>query len=342
MKKLKFIDKLIFIVNSLAATVLLVSYLLPYIPPKSFPLLAVLSLGVPILILINLIFLFYWLIKFKKQFLLSLLILLIGFKHVSSLYQFSGENLKKEGEISLMSYNVRMFNKFKWTDQKDIPQKITGFIKEKNPDILCMQEFYSGITGISEMYPYQYVKIKSENSEFGSAIFSKYPIINRYSLDFPHKGNNNAIYADIVVNKDTLRVFNVHFQSLGIKPEIEALQKEDSKKLLGRMGQGFARQQDQAELMMKEVNPAVYKTIVIGDFNNTTSSYIYDYINSGEKDFTDAFLEVGRGFGQTFKLNYYPLRIDFFLVEEHVDILDYERFKLNYSDHYPITTRLKL
>ncbi len=77
-------------------------------------------------------------------------------------------------------------------------------------------------------------------------------------------------------------------------------------------------------------------------FNNTTSSYIYDYVNSGDKIFEDAFLERGKGFGQTFKLNYYPLRIDFFLVEENMDILGYERFKVNYSDHYPITTKIKL
>lgn len=342
MKKLNFIDKLIFIVNSLAATALLLSYLLPYIPPKTFPIMGVLSLGVPVLILVNILFLAYWLVKFKRQFLLSLIVLLIGFKHVSGLYQFSGEQQENEEAVSLMSYNVRMFNAFDWIDKDDIPESIAAFVKEKDPDILCMQEFYSGISGISENYPYQYIKIKSKNSEFGSAIFSKYPIINRYSVDFPQRGNNNAIYADIVVNEDTLRIFNVHFQSLNIKPEIHELQKEDSRKLLGRMGGGFAMQQEQAELMMKEVNPTPYKTLVAGDFNNTTSSYIYDYVNSGDKIFEDAFLERGKGFGQTFKLNYYPLRIDFFLVEENMDILGYERFKVNYSDHYPITTKIKL
>ena len=342
MKKLSFLDKIVFVFNSLAATALLLSYLLAFIPPKSFPLLSVLSLGVPVLIILNFIFFIFWLLKLKRQFLLSLIVLLLGFNYVTGLYQFSGEELPPNGkEISVMSYNVRMFNAYNWVDDDEIPDKITGFVNKKSPDILAMQEYYIGASGLRRVYPYHYIKLKNKNDEFGSAVFSKYPIIDQYSLDFPHQGNNNATYVDIVVEKDTLRIFNVHFQSLNIKPEINELQKEDSKKLLGRIGAGFALQQEQAEMMMKEVNKSPHKTLIIGDFNNTVFSYIYEEINP-DKRFQDAFLEAGSGFGETFKLSYFPLRIDFLLIENSMKIQDYNRFKVEYSDHYPIMTRIQL
>lgn len=342
MKKLGFLDKIVFLLNSLAATALLLSYLLAFIPPKSFPLLSVLSLGVPVLIILNLIFLVYWIIKFKRQFLLSLIVLLLGFNYVTGLYQFSAkDNQRDDDQLSVMSYNVRMFNAYNWVDADDIPGKITGFVNDQSPDILAMQEYYIGASGIRRDYPYHYIKLKNKNDEFGSAIFSKYPIVNKYSLDFPQQGNNNATYVDIVVEEDTLRVFNVHFQSLNIKPEIHELQKEDSRKLFGRIGAGFAMQQDQAEMVMAEVNNSPYKTLIIGDFNNTIFSYIYEKINP-EKRFQDAFLEAGSGFGETFKLSYFPLRIDFLLIEDSMEVQSYERFKVKYSDHYPIMTRLRL
>lgn len=344
MKKLGFFDKFVFILNSLAATALLFSYLLPLIPPKSFPLLSVLSLGVPVLIILNILFLTYWVLRLKRQVLLSLIVLLLGYNYVAGFVKiYDAENDEElASDFSLMSYNVRMFNAYEWTKRKDIPEKITEFINEQKPDILCVQEHYIGAAQLSALYPYQYIKLKGKNAEFGSAIFSKYPMINKVSLDFPHDGNNNAIYADIVIDKkDTIRVFNVHFQSLNIKPGIDDLQKEDSKKLLGRIGYGFSLQQEQAELLMEDLDKSPYKTIIAGDFNNTSFSYIYNLVKQDER-FNDAFLEAGSGFGKSFKLNYFPLRIDFLLIENGMTINEFRKFEVDYSDHYPVLTRIAL
>ena len=344
MKNLGIFGKLIFILNSLVATALLLSYLLPLIPPKSFPLLSVLSLGVPVLIILNVLFLVYWLFRLKRQVLLSLVVLLLGYNYVTSFVKFSGEEnvVEEAAGFSVMSYNVRMFNAYKWSTRKDIPEKITAFVNETQPDILCVQEHYIGASGLSRIYPYEYVKLKGKNAEFGSAIFSKYPIINRESLDFPHDGNNNAILADVILDSgDTLRVFNVHFQSLNIKPGIDDLQKEDSRKLLGRIGYGFSLQQEQAEMMMEEVRQSPYKTLIAGDFNNTSFSYIYDLVQLDGR-FTDAFLQAGNGFGKSFKLDYFPLRIDFIFVDQGMKVESFEKFEIDHSDHYPIFTTIKL
>tara|TARA_R100000935_G_scaffold41483_1_gene63159 strand:+ start:758 stop:1783 length:1026 start_codon:yes stop_codon:yes gene_type:complete len=335
MKKLGLLDKLIFILNIIMAFALLLSYLLPYVPPKSFPLLSVLSLGVPLLILCNFIFLLFWAFRLKKQFLLSFIVLILGFNYVLSWIQFSSDpEIKGSHSLSLMSYNVRMFNAYKWVEDDKIPDKISSFISEKDPDIVATQEHFVGVSGMVKTYPYHYIKLKDGGSEFGSAIFSKYPIVKSYSVDFPEDGNNNAIFVDIVKDADTLRIFNVHFQSLNIKPGINDLKKEDSKKLLGRIGYGFKLQQKQAEMMMDEVEKSPYPTIIMGDFNNTAFSYIYKLVK-GDR-FKDAFLEVGTGFGQTFNLSYFPLRIDFMMLDKGLNVESFDVFPIKLSDHYPI------
>ena len=113
MKKLKFFNKIIFVVNSLAAFLLLISYLLPHVPPKSFAALSVLSLGVPLLIILNILFFVYWLLQVKKQMILSLVVLVLGWSYMSSMYKFSSsKQVENANNISVMSYNVRLFNIF--------------------------------------------------------------------------------------------------------------------------------------------------------------------------------------------------------------------------------------
>jgi len=340
MKNLGLLDKIIFVLNSLLAFGLLISYLLPYVPPKTFPLLSVLSLGVPLLIILNLLFLVFWAIRFKRQLLLSLIVLLIGYNHVFSLFQFSAKPEENESKgLTVMSYNVRMFNSYKWSKDKNIPAKITDFVTKKDPDILLVQEHFNGDGKMFSDFPNKFVFSKDKISEFSSAIFSKYPIIKEQSVGFPEVGNNNAIFVDIVKDKDTLRIFNVHFQSLNIKPEIKDLQEGGSKKLIGRIGHGFKLQQNQAEMLMKEVERSPYKTLIIGDFNNTAFSYIYKLVKGTR--FNDAFLEAGTGFGQSFNLSYFPLRIDFFMIDKSVEIESFEVFPVNFSDHFPIFTQIK-
>ena len=121
MKKLSFLEKVVYFLNTVAATVLLLSYVLPYVEPKNFSLLSVLSLAVPILIILNVLFLLFWLLKVKKQLILSLVVLFIGYLILPKLYKFSSYYSEKaEDTISLMNYNLRLFNIYKLIDNKDV------------------------------------------------------------------------------------------------------------------------------------------------------------------------------------------------------------------------------
>lgn len=336
----KFVNKLIFFVNSLVAFALLLSYLLPYVSPQSFSLLSVLSLAVPLLIIANILFLLFWIVQLNKRFLLSFFILLLGVNHISALYKISSSsNEDSLGSISLLSYNVHSFNRFDWIASDSIPQQISTLIKKELPDIFCAQEYYNNAYINFDQYPYEYQDFNNDNGELALVIFSKYPIINKGSLQFK-KTANNIIFADIKVKKDTIRVYNVHLQSHKINPDKEVLAKEDSQKLLKRMQLSFQKQQEQAELLSDHMDTSPYRNIVMGDFNNSAFSYVFNLIKS--KNLQDSFKEAGEGFGKTFEFDLFPLRIDFILIDKDYEVLQFKTFEDQLSDHYPIITRIRL
>ncbi|WP_299274313.1 endonuclease/exonuclease/phosphatase family protein [uncultured Psychroserpens sp.] len=338
MRKLRRLEKLIFIINSLMAFVLLLSYVLPYVEPKKFAFLSVLSLAVPFLIIINILFVIYWLLKVKKQLLVSLVVLVLGYSYVFSLYKFSSsKNVDDRDNLSVMNYNVRLFNLFDWIDDPDLKQNLSGFISEKQPDVLCMQEYRPDAAVELNGY-FKYEKLSGQKVKSGQAIFTKYPIINSGSIEFPNT-SNNAIFADIVRFGDTIRIYNVHLQSSGIDPNVEELTKEKSENLVKRVSSTFKMQQSQTELFLKHKAKCHYQMIICGDFNNTAYSYVYKEIKG---DLKDAFEQAGNGFGRTFDFKFFPVRIDFVLVDKDFEINAFKTYEVNYSDHFPIMAKVKL
>ena len=337
MKKKSPFNSLLFFINSLLAIILLLSYLLPYISPKSTPFLAILSLFLPALLVVNLLFAIYWIVRLKKQFLLSAIIVAIGYNHIDKTFKFSEKKTLLNNDLKIMSYNVRMFNHYGWKKEDDsIPQKITRLIEKASPDILVVQEFYEA-KDLQIYYPHKYIKTKSKTSKFGLATFSRFPIIASGSLDLENT-SNNITYTDILKESDTIRIYNVHLESLGIRPDKENFGEKDSDQLIKRMKKAFKKQAIQTEQLLIHLRQWTGKTIICGDFNNTAFSWVYKEIAKGKKD---AFVEAGKGLGKTFNYSY-PVRIDFILPDKSFEVNYFKTFDHKYSDHYPILARVNL
>ena len=336
MKKSGFSNKIIVFINTILALLLLFSYLLPFISPKSSPGFTVLSLAVPLLFLLNLLFAIYWIVQLKKYFIISAVIIILGFGYISSIVKFSEKKILLNDDIKVMSYNVRMFNLYKWTSKDSIAEKASKFIAEKEPDILTIQEFYEA-ENLEISYPYKYIKTKSKTNKFGLAIFSNYQIINSGSLDLENSANN-IIFTDIVKENDTIRVYNIHLESLKINPDKQNFGEKNSDRLLRRIKASFQKQAAQVEQFLAHEKEWKGKKIICGDFNNTAFSWAYRQI---KKDKQDAFKIAGKGMGKTF--NYlYPMRIDFILPDNNFDVNNFKTFDVEYSDHFPILARIKL
>ncbi|MDP6922521.1 MAG: endonuclease, partial [Lutibacter sp.] len=172
MKKLTLTASFLFLLNVILAFMLLLSYLSYFIAPDRFALIPFVSLSVPLLILVNIFFAIYWLVKLQKKCLLSVVVLLIGYPYLSKLYAVHEKKVLLTDDLTVMSYNIRMFNHYQWIKTDNIDLKILDFIEEKKPDILCLQEYFNAEDRPIN-YPYQYVKTKSNTNHFGHAIFSK-------------------------------------------------------------------------------------------------------------------------------------------------------------------------
>jgi endonuclease/exonuclease/phosphatase family metal-dependent hydrolase len=229
-------------------------------------------------------------------------------------------------------------------DRDDVPSQIVSFINDKNPDILCIQEYSTSADIDLKVYPHKYILMAGDQIKTGQAIFSKFPIINEGNIVFPNS-NNNVIFADIKKGKETIRVYNMHLQSIKISPDvteinddINVMNQSKSQKLLKRISKAFKQQQQQAELFKEHKNDCSYPLIVCGDMNNSAFSYVYRNIKGKLRD---SFEEAGKGFGATYKFRYYPARIDYIFADEKMKVKKFESFSdFENSDHYPIMAKL--
>ena len=142
MKNLSWFNKGMFFLNVILTLVTFIAYVLPFLALKLFLLLSVLTLFMPLFFILNGMFFIYWMFQFKKQLIVSGVVLLIGITFINKLNLISSPEVPKGEKFStVISYNVRLFNVFKWIDRDDVPSDILNFINEKNPDILCIQEY---------------------------------------------------------------------------------------------------------------------------------------------------------------------------------------------------------
>jgi len=339
MKDLKPLHKLAFFLNNIFALLFLASFAIPYVSPESFPLLSVLSLAVPLIVFIHIGFvLYWWLVGFKRQFLLSFfcLLLAVGFSYFP--YKFKDHTVVSGNSISVMSYNVRIFNRYDWIEDPEVPNKISRFVRDNDPDILALQE-YAPLKEIASEFDYKYEEVKGRRSPYGMGIFTKYPIVRSGDLDFENS-TNNAIFIDILMRSDTVRIYNVHLESFGIKTDslnISGINEKDSRKLIKRLKGSFVKQQHQVERLIEHQMSCPYPIILCGDFNNTYYSWAYRNLKN---DLKDSFVEAGKGFGKTYSLNGYPLRIDFILPDSRFKVNEHQNFEIALSDHEPILVKL--
>ena len=341
MSNLSRYDKLLFWVNCVPLFLLLTSCILYYFPLNSLPIFHLVNLGVPVLVVANLIFLIYWIIRRKVILVVPAVALLIGYAVFGFFFKFnvSNNNIDLE-DLSIMSFNTRAFNKYDWIDNPEVGDDIISFVTEQDPDIVCFQEFQRSRYKAFSQYPFSYISdiFPEIENHAVQAIFSKFPIVDKGSLEFPDTGNN-AIYADVLYKHDTLRVYNVHLESLKLDVAKAELTNEYSGKFMQRMAISFRKQQLQAGLLRDHAKHTTHKKLMLGDFNNTQFSNVYKIIKG---DMTDTFQKKGSAYGRTHNFKYFPVRIDFILVDPGFEVMTHKNFDLELSDHLPILASIRL
>ena len=296
-----------------------------------------LTLGAPLLCLINFIFFIFWVLRFKWPVLLFIIAFVLSFDSWQLFYQFKSNTIPTSKGLHVMSYNVRSFNRFKWLDVEDVPTAIANFVSTIDPDVICFQEYAKDNAPFFEKYPYQVFLPYVPNGRIGSCIISKYPIMNSKKITFK-ASRNGGMQSDLVWKRDTLRLYNIHFESLRINSKDTLFSAEYSKKFNTKLQRVFDIQKKQVAQFEALASTNRFPDILCTDLNNNAFSKSYKTLVSTR---TDSFKEKGKGFGATYQFPYFPLRIDYILIAPNIKVIDFQAHDIALSDHKPITALLQ-
>jgi len=322
---------------------------------------AIMGLGFPILLGLNLFFIIFWLFARKVYFLISLITIVLGWGFVQRtlVFDFKGAVETEKQTLKVMSYNVQNFDLYNWTDNEVSRNNMLKLIRDENPEVIAFQEFYTEEDEyfhnikmlVNELgYDYYYFEktlTLKETNHWGLAVFSKYPLSNKTAIPLQASTTNIITYCDITMpDKRTVRLFNVHLQSIGLankdlkylkeitetKPDAEA--SKSLKRIAAKLKSAFAKRGKQSDILHDAIKQSQTPVIVCGDFNDTPLSYTYQNVRKGLKD---SFIEAGNGLGVTYAGPLPLLRIDYVFTDSLFNTLDFHVIDKKYSDHYPIS-----
>jgi len=360
--KLTFFDKLILWLNCAAAAALLIGYLAPITDPRQVWIVAFFGLAYPPVLLVNALFIVYWLFRNKKWALVSFIAILVGWKVLNNNIGFRLPATtiahRDSGMLRVMNYNVHDFKKYGAKNDISTKHEILEIIAHEQPDVIGFEEFYSRKKGQYSMVDslkkilntdQVYFKSILDNTR-GMALFSKYPIVNTGIIWLNEAQNlNQAIFIDIKKQGKTIRIFAIHLQSISFDPEdykyLKDVSKEgaadvqSSKRIGAKLKRAFLKRSEQVAKMKQQLTLCPFPYVVMGDFNDTPSSYAVSQMSKGLKN---AFREKGSGLGRTYNGDFPNYQIDYIMVTPQFDVLTYGVIRKKLSDHYPVYSDLRL
>jgi endonuclease/exonuclease/phosphatase family metal-dependent hydrolase len=318
--------------------------------PTVHPIWASAGLAFPIMLILNLLFIVFWLVVYRYYIWMSCLGLLVAWPalHTYMPLHFSDDDPPLVA-LKVLSYNCQAFASDA-PHTAESPNLVLDYLANCGADIICLQECTHGRHVTQKVadralsdYPYRhYQHVRGT----GLGIYSRYPILSARQADYPSATNGSMIYR-IKLPWDTVTVINNHLESNKLNSDDKEVYREmidepekdkvksGSKQLLAKLGEAVSKRAPQADSIAAYLRRHPDDmTIVCGDFNDSPVSYTHRVISDG---LTDAFVESGNGLGITYHQNRFFFRIDHILVSK--DLRTYQCTvdrSIQASDHYPI------
>jgi endonuclease/exonuclease/phosphatase family metal-dependent hydrolase len=364
MKGSRMLRILLLSVNLLMILSLLISDIAPYISPTQSLMPAFFGLAFLPLLVINLLFGLFWLIMRPQYLVFAGIGILLSIPNISRHFQLFNAPNSDSPEFLVLSFNVRLFDLYNWSNNKQTRDQILDYIKSTEADIICLQEYFRSddLRYFNTMDPLVEIQ-KAKNihehftalmhggtHKFGIVTISSFPIVNRGRVPLDTSGHNIAIYTDLKIKNDTIRVFNIHLASIhisGLEKDIndhldqneQKKQWTDLKTLIRKLASGFKKRSLQADAISEYIAHSPYPVIVCGDLNDTPGSYAYQRLNNSLQD---AFRESGGGLGSTY-IGFFPsLRIDYMLFSPGIENAFFQTENIKLSDHKPLIGGFRL
>jgi endonuclease/exonuclease/phosphatase family metal-dependent hydrolase len=268
--------------------------------------------------------------------------------------------------VSLLSANVRIFNVYAQLHDPhyESSKSFIRWLATSPADVLCLQEYYHEPRGSREhgrtfraaerlgrgSGRHAFVSKSLSNSigaEFGLAIFSRFPIVKRGTIRFGRLSQNHAMWADLARSTDTIRVYNLHFQSMSMD-ENDIVAATESKTgfrrkaggLLRRFRNGAVARGTQVDTVLAHLRRSPYPVLLAGDLNDLPYSYTYDQLAD---QLQNAWASAGLGIGATYHGQLPGLRIDQQFASSQWQVLGCQVHReILWSDHFPVEALYQL
>jgi len=343
---------ILFIINIVAVTVLAGSYLAVFIPPDKLWFPAILGLAYPFIFLANLLFVVFWIFFKPRYVLLSLIPILLGGVFINRYFQLTGKSTNDEG-IRVVSYNVMLFGGEKGSNYRANANKIVDYLNQQNADIICLQDVqlgsnnaFNAANAVKALESIEHYHFGRSSVTYGVVTFTRYPILKMGEIR-TKKSSNIAIYTDVLIDADTVRIFNIHLQSYKIDPKkysiihSPGIDNENDLKEVREIGsklkRGFQFRAGQVREIREFIEKTPHPVIICGDFNDTPVSYAYQQILGNRND---AFVNAGRGFGRTYIGKLPSFRIDNIFYSDDFKAYNFKTSNFRMSDHLPVSCKL--
>ena len=351
-----FLSLLMIPISILVCGAALLAFSAAWVSPVHSGLIAYAGLVMPIILVVNLLLGIYWAIKKKGWILFPVIALLINMGYLTSIFQITFSKPKVNPEkttLQIATYNVGNFHS--WGNFSTQPQ-ITDYFKKNNVNIVCFQEFSESqhikadSLGKLLNLPYHTSAHLLGSRSFETVIFSQYPILNSGQLPFKSP-TNDAIWADLQINDQTVRIVSCHLETTSFNSKRRKLQKQSMENMAPN--QLYSIYNDisstlleksriratQAEMIRELIDTSSFPVIVCGDFNDPPSTYTY---HCAKGNLRDSFQSRGNGFGYTFRGMRRLLRIDYILYDPRFKCIAYNSEEKTWSDHNPIICKFHL
>ena len=330
-----------------------------HISPVSYPLLSTMGMIFPAFLLLNLLFVFFWLTFKWRRVWIPIVGYVLAYPALALYMPMHTAQDVPDGTIKLLSYNVCCYSGVDNFEENEGFDTIYHYLARQDADIVCLQEDVDTwrryvFHRYEKIYPYNdTIFFFNKNEANGMGIHSRFPILRRERIPYESRANGSVAWY-LQVGNDTVLVINNHLEGTNLTKEDRSryeqilkgkmsrdTAREESKLLVQKVGRANAIRAIGAEAVHRYIEEhRQYPMIVCGDFNDNPISYSRHVISKG---LTDCFAETGRGLGLSYNRKGFYFRIDHILCSDHFTPYNCQvDDKIDASDHYPIFCWLKL
>ncbi|MCJ7933919.1 MAG: endonuclease/exonuclease/phosphatase family protein [Chryseobacterium sp.] len=326
------IFRLIILVIHLGILFLLLGSLLnAYVPPKIFPWFNLLSLGFPVLMIVYVILIVFWILSWKKRAFVFMFAGLAFINPVKRIVNFSSDK-KEKADVKIVSFNAK---------GGLMGQEAIGrYLKSQGADVILLQEGRGGDFPMLEDY-------KKVTSSGTVTILTKHKVLSSKDIGSPDKSEIiPGVQADIEIKGKVYRFIDIYLHPFKFERDMVTLNgsseanEQKLKDIVRRLVPTFKKHQDQVTLIQHAVENSPYPVIMAGDFNSVPNSYEYYHLVAGLED---AFLNAGKGSATSFHDYKFPIRIDYIFSSKSIPAVSYVVDRsVRLSDHYPVISEFSL